>query len=820
MIRKKKGSTLVTTIIIFGALLVTGTAILAMSVGDYKMRLSQNKRIENLYGSESGLDVAYDIMVKDFDSAAQFGAFRAKQLEVKDANNDSIYKPLYVEQQVKLKELEEYNSKNPEHPKSPEQIESDRKAIYKEMDALKNKEFKRSFKTFLYVPEASHDDADSDTKDYRTPDQLKGSLQGTNDGITRNYISGLEDKERELNADITNHDDFEWSHVDLVSNEGESDPQIRVDIPIHPDINANEDSDNQKYEIRINSEFKTVEGNTVVKGKTQIVNGEHRREVQAIYNLTVPNYKDVVFGESQIKERNIYKDKGITIGGDMEVGDTTSVANVDLTVNGDVFVEGKSEGTNLSSKYKGGISLNNVEKVNFNGNVVTGKTFNVGKNVDDATISENLYAGNVYAGDKDDLTKCGEDCTLNVIKDMVLDNDLTLKAINTSITTKNFYGINDKKIEDSEDSKTDKVKNSSSIIVNKYTDNDQKPAIAISNEALIMGVAYINTGSDNGGYATGESIGVKGNYNAYSEHVDSDNENNNNLEFDNEQDGYHDAQSPLYLVDGNVVQNVVKKDKHFTDYWNGKSGLVDAGGVHFDDINKIFSTGAIVYKENGSKVQTAKGPIESLQSKAILKQKEYALREYKMDMKEISGNLDDSLNNLYDNPPTNIVDKLMKFPSTNENDKFIDGEAIKIGDEDSKFGLFNPTENGNIIIKESTKTNVDLNDPSNIIITVKTGETLNAFIATAGNVTISGQVKIKGNIIAKGNLKIEGSGEKIITYDKELAESLQAKDADIFKQVFGSGDVNPEIKPGDKTEIVVQYDLTKFLKNLLWKLIK
>lgn len=814
MIRKKKGSTLVTTIIIFGALLVTGTAILAMSVGDYKMRLSQNKRIQNLYGSESGLDVAYDIMVKDFDSAAQFGAFRAKQLEVKDANNDSIYKPLYVKQQVKLKELEEYNSKNPKHPKSPEQIEIERKAIYKEMDTLKNKEFKRSFKTFLYVPEASHDDADSD---YSTPDQLIGSLQGTNDGITRNYISGLkyeslsEDKIN-LEKDIKHKADFNWNSVQLVSNEGESDPQIRVDIPIHPDINANEDSDDQKYEIRINSTFITVEGNTDV-------NGQNKRTVQVIYNLKVPNYKDVVFGESQIKERNIYKDKGITIGGNMEVGDATGGANVDLTINGDVFVEGKSEGTNLSSKYKGGISLNNVEKVNFNGNVVTGKTFNVGKNVDDATISENLYAGNVYAGDKDDLTKWGEDCTLNVIKDMVLDNDLTLKAINTSITTNNFYGINDKKIVESTVSNTDKVKTSSSIIVNKYTDNVDKPAIEISNEALIMGVAYINTGSDQG-YATGESIGVKGNYNAYSEHVDSDNDINTNLEFDKEQkqeqDDDHRAQSPLYLVGGTVIE----KDKHFNDYWNGKSEKLDAGGVHFYNPNKIFSTGAIVYKENGSNVEKAKGPMESLQSKAISKQKEYALREYKMDMKEISGDLDDSLNNLYDNPPTNIVDKLMKFPSTNENDKFIDGDAIKIGDEDSKFGLFNPTENGNIIIKESTQNNVDLNDPSNIIITVKTGETLNAFIATAGNVTISGQVKIKGNIIAKGNLKIEGSGEKIITYDKELAESLQAKDADIFEQVFGSGDVNPEIKPGDKTEIVVQYDLTKFLKNLLWKLIK
>ena len=96
MIKKKRGSTLVTTIISFGALLTVGTAMLSMSLGDYKMRISQNNRIMNLYGSESGLDVAYDILVKDFDTAAQFGAFKAKQLEVTGANPNSPYKKIIL----------------------------------------------------------------------------------------------------------------------------------------------------------------------------------------------------------------------------------------------------------------------------------------------------------------------------------------------------------------------------------------------------------------------------------------------------------------------------------------------------------------------------------------------------------------------------------------------------------------------------------------------------------------------------------------------------------------------------------------------------
>lgn len=71
MRKKKKGSTLITVVIIFGVLFTVGTSILALTASDYKLRIGESKRIQNLYGSESGLDIAQAIMRKTVESAIE-----------------------------------------------------------------------------------------------------------------------------------------------------------------------------------------------------------------------------------------------------------------------------------------------------------------------------------------------------------------------------------------------------------------------------------------------------------------------------------------------------------------------------------------------------------------------------------------------------------------------------------------------------------------------------------------------------------------------------------------------------------------------------
>ena len=64
MKRKKKGSSLIAVIFIMAILFTLGTAMLAVTAGDYKMRINENKKIENLYKADSGLDIVYNIILK------------------------------------------------------------------------------------------------------------------------------------------------------------------------------------------------------------------------------------------------------------------------------------------------------------------------------------------------------------------------------------------------------------------------------------------------------------------------------------------------------------------------------------------------------------------------------------------------------------------------------------------------------------------------------------------------------------------------------------------------------------------------------------
>lgn len=57
--RKKKGSSLLTVVVIFAVLATLGAAMLTLTGTDYNLRIKESKRVQNLYSSDSGLDVVY-----------------------------------------------------------------------------------------------------------------------------------------------------------------------------------------------------------------------------------------------------------------------------------------------------------------------------------------------------------------------------------------------------------------------------------------------------------------------------------------------------------------------------------------------------------------------------------------------------------------------------------------------------------------------------------------------------------------------------------------------------------------------------------------
>ena len=77
--KKKKGSTFVIVIIVMAIIFTTGTTILAVTANDYKMRINQSKKLQNLYEADSGLDVVENIIIKTSQEAIKYADKEVKK---------------------------------------------------------------------------------------------------------------------------------------------------------------------------------------------------------------------------------------------------------------------------------------------------------------------------------------------------------------------------------------------------------------------------------------------------------------------------------------------------------------------------------------------------------------------------------------------------------------------------------------------------------------------------------------------------------------------------------------------------------------------
>lgn len=67
--KKKKGSAMLSVIIFTTAIITIAVGSLTVVANDYKMRINESKKVANLYGAESGLNMAYNVLIKVFDYA-------------------------------------------------------------------------------------------------------------------------------------------------------------------------------------------------------------------------------------------------------------------------------------------------------------------------------------------------------------------------------------------------------------------------------------------------------------------------------------------------------------------------------------------------------------------------------------------------------------------------------------------------------------------------------------------------------------------------------------------------------------------------------
>lgn len=765
---KKKGSSFVVVVFVTAILFTTATTMIAVVTNDYKSRINESKKIENLYQSDSGLDIAYNIIVKNSDTAVVYAKNRVKQ---------------------------DFAA-----------------TVYKDYDYDKvNKAYKQAFYDFL------------GTNPYNATNSLKVSdLSDPSDKTDKPLLYGILKKQYATVptgvtdsvtlADLTTYRNGTWKASTVDTNQNNQIGAIEVES-YEPIMDASHNV--EKIVIGLKSTFQTDSSSSFGMKNTKTIHTK--------FTINAPDYDQVAGNNDKVSNVNDYSvTKAITADGDL------SVSNGNTSVNGDIWIMGTNKNMENYSydKYQKGISVDNAH-FDVTGDVSTYSTYNL-KNSAESIISKdngnkgNLYARNAYIGPIVNGAT-SSDNNLTISSSLVTKNDLALNSTNSKVTLNNYYGVSDKKETDTQaESKQEAAEQSSSIIVNKVDSNSTLSA----KNAFVHGVAYIDTegsavdGADR--YQTGESLGVKGNYVAYTTRLPG---SSNDVLIKN-----YKSFDLLDFKDDATNTATEKKTKQFVDYFNQSKDIKD-GGIN---ITNLYAVGAGV---NSSTITNSNWKNEfDAENGVVYKQQEaFARNVYSMgDTNQTTGAAIDLFNNNGANMLTvghqnaQIDFDKMKDALRSHDNSYI---AARVSNENYGKLVLNCDESRDITIS-GTKIKYNNNE-------YEMGDNgqIEAIIVTNGNVNITGNVKFEGSIIAKGNVTITGDNK--ITYSNLTVQHTIAKYATttgVAPDYVGNLLANKLFKgqplsmtastvtssvlvdlPGDENGA---YDASKYLKKGLWKLDK
>lgn len=793
--RKKKGSSLVMVVIITAMIFTFATSMIAMVTGDYKARLNESKELQNLYQSEAGLDLVYNTIIKNSDTATEYA-------------NKQVFD--YIAG------IKDVNS-----------IADNDEKIYEVL----NKKFKENFIKFL----GKHETVNNTTN----LSDLKATNEGAKNKVVPNSVISITDDRDEYynnnllyaimnlqyltyestdaNVEIKN-ENLKWNPISREIKDNQI-AEIKV-------IGYEVDMTNYKITIQVESTFKTDSS----KNPKCL---ENKKTIKTKYIVNAPDYAQNYGISADVKDINLYdaSSKAIATDGNLYIKDAGTV-NVN---GGDIWIKGTDTNESKTSlysfdKYRSGIFINESSFNVTNGKIYTNATFNL-ENEADVNI-EDLYAVNAYIG----AQSVGAASNNNklVANNVITNNDIAFNSPNSNIQIGNYYGINDKTIESGVIDKADAAMKSSTIIVNNDK-NSANSTINIDN-AVVMGVAYVETDK---AYQTGESVAIRGNYAAYEyilpgyidkiklEQYDT---NNFKAQFIKHKDG-----SDL---------TVKEKADYFKEYYNtqidGSNFSFSNGGI---TINNLTSVGASA-TTNG--VNSGTGINEDTLRKISSLKKEYAKNVYAM------GGLDgdDAQMEAYNaNVVKNTVassinfDKLVDYVSDKELEdlRLKEGQLILNKDADKTVHVYSDR--------------IELLDKDfNVLNTIRLAsgkDTHKAMIVTKGNVVIGDDNKIvnyNGTIISAGDVTFEGSGVKNITYTQQTIVDISAKfyyyidgvfkgkpfSVSVGKDTLISKGINNQTSykqnEGSATENSTvtdvyyksnaKYDADTYLKKGLWQLVK
>lgn len=745
-------------VFITAIIFTTATTMIALVTTDYKHRINESKKLQNLYEAESGLDIVRNVITKNADAAIVYA--NAVVRNYLDTTIDEVYL-----------------------------LDNTYEDIYIEA----NRTFKLAFFDFLGTQEfdATGLQYSIDAGEFEVSDVNNKTNHPLIYGILNNQYpklidgSNAEESERIKKINYTSGPNpYEWTTIDrgIIPNKQAADIKI---LSYNYQNNVINNIVDNKITIKVKSSFNTIND---ASGYT------NRKTISTKFIVTAPDYSQGIVTRSTPTDTNTYPvQKAIVADGNLMVN--SGVTNV----YGDIWIKGTDPtGTDyVYDKHDSGIFINEstfnvyetilADGTSTGGNVYTANTFNLG-NLGNSKIENKLYALNAYVGP----IRRGDNSSNNKLEvtDLVTNNDLTLNSISSSVTAKNYYGINDLTTADTLDNA---ARESSSIIVNR----SEESSINITN-AYVMGVAYVDTEDTH--FKSGESIGIKGNYIAYKDRLPN---STNDYEFR--------VYGPLYLVDKMNGTDMTSKQKadYFASYYNDYDNAIRDGGVRIT--NDIYSIGAYPNAVRNttdtltnSGATTGYNTLLDIWSNIIRdtitpKKRDYANEVFYMGA--ISHEVPDPITSVvtnveftdsdYDtaytgNTVLNTVDNQVDWHNVNS---YYPQENITLEPriiQEARGKLIfnsNPVETVTIYPDRINVNGRNINSDS---INDKDGDLdgdgiddvwQKAVIITEGNVVINAGVKFKGTIIAKGNVVIESNetNPTVIRYDEELVQNITAK---------------------------------------------
>lgn len=781
MDKKRRGSTEIMALFIFSIILTTATAVLSLVSTDYKMKIKSSNAIQNLYESDSGLNMVYNSITKNCDSAVVY---------------------------AKSKIYGKYNGLD--------------KIDY----AVINDDFKKYFIEFL-SQKVKLDDDDFDSpkitsiaKGIENLSYYQPSSEDTSSeklGEFKNYKLIYTDDNKSLLSSYT--PEKKTFKITLVDQEGNDNSH-----------NVIVDEANNRIVVRVKSEFYSSAGENIIGI------AKSKKKIKTKYIINAPEYIDAVGEDNSEVLHNFQVQKGIYIDKNLEIKD------INLTVKGQVWVNGaENKSKKIDDKYNNGISVENgiltSEAISGSSeptHISTNATLHLFDNGHANIKNGNIYAVNVYLGEYSNYIGNYGGNTLEASKDVITVNDMGIDSGDKSIEHINqngnsaididgsFYGVGDK-IEASE--KTDAMNYSSSIIVNYVAKDDSKYKVDIKGDCYIGGVAYVDTLGDTF-YRTGESISIISNYKAYSDRLED--EKNKEYEFKEYEDKDGNQKVKFLDISGKGANDeVANKAKHFVEYF--REGYEDPLGNNIRIGGKINMLGAGVVN-NGKKSVIYDDSQKEDREKVLNKKKEdFYVYAHGMGDPAFINDRD------YENKPSKTVADKVDFSKLDyqEYSKLLTadnscGYAV-IGDKDHKITI----NDGSVEVGGKTiDVNVEKLDKK-YEDNMKVSKLL---IITSGDVEIIGEQKIYGCLIAGGNVTVtkklgEEDGKTVqLIQDQEVINSI-ISDArtrensiqDAFKGVFlkdYQSDGNKTNMPTNKLSYSDKgwYDSKTYLTSGLWVL--